>query len=228
MTPLPKGVIVGLRYLHGQELLHGKRDLIFAREGIVPMLLVAGAGVLLYRYVSAWLLLAAVVVLVFMMLLFRDPRRNVPAAALGVVSPADGTIELVEKTDRCVVQGDAYHIRIRVNALGTYTARSPAEGKIMNLRSAEQGVGADCPANALWVKTDEGDSVVLQFQGYRLGLAPRSFLRYGERVGQGHRCAYLRLARYADVYMPIAGKVLVEPGQRVLAGTDLIGRLPRA
>ena len=192
------------------------------------MLLVAGAGVLLYRYVSAWLLPAAGVVLVFMMLLFRDPRRTVPAAALGVVSPADGTVEVVEKTDRCVVQGEAYRIRIRVNALGTYTARSPVEGKIMNLHSGEQGVGPDCPANALWIKTDEGDSVVLQFQGYRLGLAPRSFLRYGERVGQGHRCAYLRLTRYADVYLPIAGKVLVEPGQRVLAGVDLLGRVPRA
>jgi phosphatidylserine decarboxylase len=67
---------------------------------------------------------------------------------------------------------------------------------------------------------------VLQFHGYRLGLAPRSFIRFGERIGQGHRCAYLRLAQYADVYIPIDGKVLVEPGQQVVAGTDLIGTVP--
>jgi phosphatidylserine decarboxylase len=76
------------------------------------------------------------------------------------------------------------------------------------------------------VRNDEGDDVVLQFGGYRLGLAPRSFIRFGERIGQGHRCAYLRLAKFADVYMPINGKVLVKPGQQLTAGTDLIGMVP--
>ena len=35
------------------------------------------------------------------------------------------------------------------------------------------------------------------------------------------------LTKFADVYMPINGKVVVEPGQRVIAGTDLIGTVPR-
>jgi len=190
------------------------------------MLLMAVAGILLIRYYDPWYALVPVVLLVFMFLLFRDPLREVPSVALGVVSPADGEVVSVEKTDRCVVQGEAHMIRIRISCLGTYTARSPVEGKVMDLRSSTEGVGPECPANALWVQTDEGDSVVLQFQGYRFGLAPRSFIRFGERIGQGHRCAYLRLAQYADVYMPIDGKVLVEPGQQVAAGSDLIGTVP--
>ena len=64
------------------------------------------------------------------------------------------------------------------------------------------------------------------FSGYRFGLAPRSFIRYGERVGQGQRCAYLRLTRLAEVHLPIDGKVLVEPGQVVRGGSDLIGKVP--
>lgn len=190
------------------------------------MALVAATGVYLVRYYDPWLALLPVFVFVLLYLLFRDPLREVPSIALGVVSPVDGEVVVVEQTDRCVVQGGAHRIRIRINSLGTYTARSPVEGKVMNLHSEAEGVGKDCPANALWVKTDEGDSVVLQFSGYRLGLAPRSFIRFGERVGQGHRCAYLRLAKYADVYLPIAGKVKVEPGQQVMAGTDLLGTVP--
>ncbi len=190
------------------------------------MLLVVAVGILLFRYGDPWLALVPGFLFVFMYLLFRDPLREVPSVALGVVSPADGEVILVETTDKCVVQGNAYRIRIRVNSLGTYTARSPIEGKVMDLHSREQGIGPDCPANALWVRNDEGDDVVLQFGGYRLGLAPRSFIRFGERIGQGHRCAYLRLAKFADVYMPINGKVLVKPGQRLTAGTDLIGMVP--
>ncbi|NNC56530.1 MAG: hypothetical protein HKO12_03165 [Woeseiaceae bacterium] len=206
--------------------MHGQRNPFVAQEGILPMVLVAAACVLLIRYYDPWLALVPAVLLVFMFLLFRDPIRLAPPVALGVVSPADGVVVAVETTDRCVVQGDAYMIRIRVSSLGTYTARSPVEGKVMDLKSSTEGVGPDCPANALWVQTDEGDSVVLQFTGYRFGLAPRSFIRFGERLGQGHRCAYLRLVQFAEVYMPIDGKVLVEPGQRVLAASDLIGTVP--
>lgn len=191
------------------------------------MALVAGAGVLLLTYANPWLALLPAVALVFLFLLFRDPRRQVPAVALGVVSPVDGIVESVEKTDACFLPGDAYRVRIRANSFGAYTVRSPVEGIIMDLKADAPDDAGDCPANALWLKTDEGDDVVLQFQGYRLGLAPRAFVRFGERLGQGHRCAYLRLAKYADVYMPLTGKVEVRPGARVLAGTDLLGRVPR-
>lgn len=190
------------------------------------MLFMVVTAVLLIRFYNPWLALIPAIVLVFMYLLFRDPIRSGPSAALGVVSPVDGEVVAVDTTNRCVVQGTANRVRIRINSLGSYTARSPVEGKVMDLQSSIQGVGPDCPANALWVQTDEGDDVVLQFRGYRLGLAPRSFVRFGERIGQGYRCAYLRLAMFAEVYMPINGKVLVEPGQRVVAGSDLIGTVP--
>ena len=190
------------------------------------MALIVAIGLLLIRYSNPWFALTPAILLVLSFLLFRDPRREVPSVALGVVSPVDGEVIEIEETDKCVVQGEAYRIRLRIDPLGTYTARSPVEGKVMDLHSNIEGVGQECPANALWVKTDEGDSVVLMFSDYRLGLPPRSFVRFGERVGQGHRCAYLRLAGFADVYMPVAGKVRARVGQHVLAGTDLLGTVP--
>lgn len=208
--------------------MHGKRNPFVAIEGVLPLLLVLVAMAVVIRYYEPWLALIPAILFVFMYLLFRDPHRSVPSVALGVVSPVDGEVVLVDTTDECVVQGDALRIRIRIDSFGAYTARSPIEGRIMDLHSREEGFGPECPANALWVRNDEGHDVVLQFEGFRLGLAPRSFIRYGERVGQGHRCAYLRLAKFADVFMPIDGKVLVEPGQQVTAGTDLIGRVPRS
>jgi len=192
------------------------------------MILVVAVGVVLLRYADPWLVLLPVILLALLYFLFRDPIREVPSVALGIISPADGTVVSVETTDKCVVQGEAYLLRIRVNGLGTYTARSPVEGKVMDLQSSVEGIGPDCPLNALWVQTDEGENVVLQFHGYRFGLAPRSFIRFGERIGQGHRCAYLRLAQYADVYMPITSKILVKPGQQVVAGEDLIATLTRS
>jgi phosphatidylserine decarboxylase len=193
---------------------------------VAPLALVAVLGVVVVRYANPWLALIPVILFFYLFLLFRDPRRPVPSVALGVVSPADGEVVSVEKTEACFLPGDTYRIRIRIDSFGTYTARSPVEGTIMDLR-ADAPENSDCPSNALWVKTDEGASVVLQFHGYRFGLAPRSFVGFGQRIGQGHRCAYLRLAKYADVFMPATGRVSVAPGDKVLAGSGVLGSIQR-
>ncbi len=206
--------------------MKGRRNPFVAREGIPFLLLVAAAGLYALVYWHFVFGLAAAAVFVALYLVFRDPRRRVPAEPLGVVSPVDGQVVAVDLTDKGVLQGEAHIVRIRIDALGTYTARAPVEGKIMDLRSVGDDRVAEYRTNAMWLQTDEGDDVVLQFSGYRFGLAPRSFIGFGERVGQGQRCAYLRLTRYAEVHLPIAAKVSVAPGDVVIAGTGLLARLP--
>ena len=181
---------------------------------------------LAFRYLGPVYLLGPGALFVLLWLIFRDPHRQIPAIPLGVVSPVDGRVTAVDLVDRGVVQGEAHRIFISIDMLGTYTARCPVEGVIKDLNTLAAEKVVDYRTNALWVQTDEGDSVVLQFHGYRLRLAPSAFVRYGERIGQGQRCAYLRLTGVAEVHLPIAGRVLVEPGQRVTAGLDVIGRLP--
>jgi phosphatidylserine decarboxylase len=206
--------------------LEGRRNLIVAGEGI-PFLIaiVVIAGAVLHFWGPVFAILPALVT-IYLLLIFRDPKREVPAVPLGVVSPADGVILDVGVTDKSALGGESHRIVIRVNSLGTYTARCPIEGKIMDLASEPLERPDFDDSNGLWVRTDEGDDVVLQFSGYRFGLAPLAFLRYGERVGQGQRCAYLRLTRQAEVQLPITSRVLVKAGQRVTAGADVLAKLP--
>lgn len=206
--------------------MRGRRNPFVAREGVPFIGLALALAVFALRYFPWWTVPIPLAGAVLLFLLFRDPHRSVPSVALGIVSPVDGDVVIVESTDRCVVQGEAYRVKIRIDAFGTYTARSPIEGRVMDLHSKAEGVGPDCPAQALWVQNDEGNNVVLQFHDYRFGLAPRASVGLGERVGQGDRCAYIRLARYVELFLPIGGKVLVAPGDRVVAGTDVIGAVP--
>lgn len=206
--------------------MEGRRNPFVAREG-VPFLVLAATGfVLALRFLDIAVAVASALLFFVLVLLFRDPRRNIPASPLGVVSPVDGQVVEVDLVDKGVLHGEAHRVRIRIDSFGTYTARAPVEGKIMNLRSVNGDQVVDYETNALWIQTDEGDDVVLQFQGYRLGLAPKSFVRFGERLGQGQRCIYLRLTRIAELHLPIASTVLVKPGQVVTAGSDLIGKVP--
>ena len=206
--------------------MQGQRNPFVAREGIVLLLLVALAGGITWHYLGLAYALIPALVFAWLFLIFRDPRRSVAAVPLGIVSPVDGTVTDVELTDSSLLGGEAHRVVIRVDSLGTYTARCPVEGKIMDFRGNGNSESVRRFSSGLWVQTDEGEDVVLQFNGHRLGLPPVAFMRYGERVGQGQRCAYLRLTRQAEIQFPINGRVLVEPGQRITAGADLLGKLP--
>ncbi len=206
--------------------MRGKRSSFVAREGIPFLIAGLAATFAAWRFGELAYAIAPALLVVWMFLIFRDPVRGVPAVPLGVISPVDGTVVEVGLTDNGALSGEAHRILIRVNSLGTYTARCPSEGKIMDFRVAVPESVAVGLASGLWVQTDEGDDVVLQFRGHRFGLAPVAFLGYGERVGQGQRCAYLRLTRLAEVQLPIHSRVHVTAGQQVAAGVDLLAKLP--
>jgi len=208
--------------------LEGRRNPFVAREGLPFLFIAALAFGLSARYLDTVFAVSAAAVLFVLLLVFRDPNRAIPASPLGVVSPVDGRVIDVSLVDNGVLQGEAHRVQIQIDSFGTYTARAPIEGKVMDLRSETGDAVADYRTNAMWIRTDEGDDVVLQFHGHRFGLAPRSFVGFGERIGQGQRCAYLRLTRVAELHLPIESQILVEPGQIVLAGTDLVGKVPHS
>lgn len=198
---------------------------IVADEGIPVLLGLAGVAGLVWYFGGFGRALFALVPLAFACLLFRDPRRRVATAPLGVVSPVDGKILETEATEAGVLNVHAQRIVIRVNPFGTYTARAPVEGKVMDLHCDIEGGAQPRAADGLWLKTDEGDDVVLRFRGHRFGLVPAAIVGYGSRIGQGQRCARLRWTRYADLEVPESARVTVSAGQRVTAGSDVLAEL---
>lgn len=206
--------------------MKGRRNPFIAREG-VPIFGAALLLSVLAWYSTAWpVALAATLPLAWTTLVFRDPRRRIPASPLGIVSPVDGRISEIGVSDCGVLNGEVHRLLIRIDSFGTYTARSPAEGKVMDLRCDLPAERRSEYSRGLWVRTDESQDILLQFRGYRFGIAPRAFLGFGERVGQGQRCAYLRLTREAELELPLESRILVETGQTVRAGNTLLARLP--
>ena len=92
-----------------------------------------GTGVA-WQYAGVNYSIPLAMLFIYFVLVFRDPRRDVPAVPLGIVSPVDGIVVGIGLTDKSVLNGEAHKIIIRVHSLGTYTARLPVEGKIMDFR----------------------------------------------------------------------------------------------
>ena len=165
---------------------------------------------------------------------FRDPDRVIPADEGAVVSPADGKVITCEK----VAQSDYYEgeclkisifmtvFNVHVNRMvydGTVTAVNYHPGKFFsaNLDKASR----ENEHNALTLEAPGGQQMaVVQIAGLvarRIvcGLQPGATLVRGERFGM--ICFGSRL----DVYLPPETETKVAVGEKVAAGTSILGYL---
>ncbi len=184
-----------------------------------------GLLVLLFalKFQQWWLVILCALYFVAAFLLFRDPHRTVPSIPLAVVSPVDGTIEIIECLQDGLLKREALYLKIKLDKTGAYTTRSPTEGKIMSLSDAESGSRL-IETHGLWVRTDEQDDVVmlLRGSGYKSLYPAVADIHYGERVGQGDRIGLNRLADYVELYLPAGVKLLVGLGDKVYAASSVL------
>jgi phosphatidylserine decarboxylase len=202
-----------------------------APEGRLFVIVTAWMAVLtlLSGYSDAGVLLLSLAIA--LMLVFRDFGRRLPPAALGLVAPVDGVVQAVDNATDPFSGGPAHRIVIRQRALGEYNLHAPQEATV--LRRSWPGRDADGPADpqlagqlGLAFETDEAQTFSVAFD---LRHWPR-FVRVGavagNRVGRGKRLGFAGFGSTVTLWVPVQSAVTARVGQRVRAGTDLLGELP--
>lgn len=195
---------------------------ILAVEGW-PFVLVFLLAAITLQDLGGWpFAVPALALMLLTVLKFRDPERKVPPVALGIVSPVDGRVlEVGPARDECL-EREALRIVLRVSFFSVYSFRAPAEGKVMEYRG--NGLRPGMLGKGLWLRTDENDDVRMMLYGPQWAR-PQARIRYGERLGQGQRCGFLRLARRAELLLPASARAEVAPGDRVRGGSGLVALL---
>jgi len=211
----------------------GKYAPILAKEGW-PHVGISLAAAVLAHYYLGWLWAAPLWLLVlFVLQFFRDPPRRIPAEPLGIVSPADGRVVFVGKTEDPYLNRPAIKISVFMNVFNVHVNRSPMEGKVMErwyhagrfVNAVLDKSSAENERNAIWLQSDEGDDVIsVQVAGL---IARRIFcyVQPGERLGQGERYGFIRFGSRLDVYLPENSVIKTSLGVRVKAGSDIIAFL---
>lgn len=196
---------------------------LIAREGLwLIALTLAGALLIAHQYGLDNGLIAAVLPLL-LILKFRDPGRRVPPVPLGIVSPVDGRVIDLQPVSDSPLGEAALRLTLRIDTFAAYSVRAPVEGKVLEPPKSMPGCGL---RRGLWLRTDECDELIMAIKGPRLGRpAPRA--RVGERLGQGHRCGWLRLGTRAVLDLPANAKLHVKPGDRVRSGSSVLAEFGR-
>lgn len=186
---------------------------------IIPMVVLV---FVLHATIDWWAGLPVALLLIPVILFFRDRPCRVAAEPLAVIAPMDGTVTHRRECYDPFLDREAIRITIRLSLFGAYYFRSPVEGTTLEL-SGEAVAGF--PGTVSWLRTDEGDDIVVTVShGITLGARPCRG-SYGERVGQGRCCGTRRLALQVDVYLPVHSRVMVDLHTRVQAGSTVLGKL---
>lgn len=204
-----------------------------AREGWVYLFTLALAALILY-FVSPWVALVPVLLLLFVGYFFRDPERPIPTGDRQVVSPADGRVMYVREIDEPrFLGGKALQVSIFLSVFNVHINRSPVAGRVAYKEYVPGRF------EAAWVdkveEINERSYIGLEHGAHKVlvaqiaGLVARRILTWpkvGDQLERGERFGLIKFGSCTQVYLPLGSEVLVKAGDRVVGGTTLIGRLP--
>ena len=204
-----------------------------AREGFPFMLAALAPLVIVFWFDGPWWLKAALILAsVFVTAFFRDPERVVPPGEDSLVSPADGKVILVERIfDARFLNAEALKVSIFMNLFNVHVNRVPASGRVVRIvYNPGRFFSANLDKASL---ENEHNAVVAEGPGGKLfvfnqiaGLVARRIvcnLREGTRIRKGERFGLIRFGSRLDVYLPANFSAAVKVGDRVRAGSTILG-----
>ena len=169
---------------------------------------------------------------------FRHPPRQPPTRPGLVVAPADGLICVVDEeippSELGLAATPLPRISIFLSLLDAHVQRAPIGGEVVTVAhrpglfvSADlAAASSDNERNSILIRSPEGAEVVaVQIAGLLArrivcGVTP------GDKIAIGDTYGLIRYGSRLDTYLPAGSDILVEVGQRALAGETALAELP--
>ncbi len=204
---------------------------LLAREGWIHIALAVAAAAGVSLWIGGIPALVLWLVAGFVVQFFRDPRRQVPAGQHLAVCPADGKVVFAGPVQDPYLDRSAFKVSIFMDVFSVHANRIPVAGLVREvwyergkfLNAALDKASEQNERNALWLHSEsQGDIICVQVAG----LIARRILchvRPGDRVQRGQRYGFIRFGSRVDVYLPMGFTPRVEIGDRVHAGSKVLG-----
>jgi len=195
-------------------------------EGLAPLavLAVVIAAALWLRW---WpVAVVALLLLVFTVSFFRDPRRVIPADPQTIVAPADGRVVEITPTETGTMIGiflSVFDVHVqRAPVAGVIRSVQYVPGRFLDARNPQAGPLNERRVTVL--ESDAGDRVEVR---QIAGLIARRIVGWageGARVAKGDRLGMIRFGSRVELYLPAGMEITVQVGARAVGGETIVAR----
>lgn len=203
------------------------------RDGFFYALGLGAVAVILWVLKMPAVLIAVPIILaLFFLWFFRDPKRDVPQGPGQIVSPADGIVTQAEWLE--TTSGNRLRLSIFLNVFDVHVNRAPVGGVVTTVEfRSGQFLNAMKPESVLH---NEQTLIVIDAGGYEVsfkqiaGLLARRIVcnvKAGDRVERGQRIGLIKFGSRVDVLLPAEAELKVKTGMRVRGGASVLAVVPQ-
>jgi phosphatidylserine decarboxylase len=205
-----------------------------AKAGLPYIFASAFVTVVLSLIGFAYLALVGILVTFFICYFFRDPDRVTPQKSGAVISPADGRVVYtgIEETNP-FIEGPCLKIGIFMSIFNVHVNRIPFSGSIKKIlyfpgkfyAADKKKASLENEQNAVILETENNSEICFV---QIAGLVARRIIcgvQEGDHVIRGQRFGLICFGSRVDVYLPSDTSLEVTKGDRVKAGSSIIGYL---
>ncbi|MGZ5244747.1 MAG: phosphatidylserine decarboxylase family protein [Bacteroidia bacterium] len=215
------------------------------REGrlflIVLAVLLIALNIGLYGRVPEYafwgMLILTIVIFGFFTQFFRHPTRNLTSAEGSIVSPADGTIVVIEEVyEDEYLKDQRLQVSIFMSPTNVHLNRVPLSGTVEYYKyHAGKYLVAFHPKssklnerNTAVITNSKGQKVLMRQIAGAVARRIRFYLKPGQVVKQGEELGFIKFGSRMDIFMPIGTEICVKMGDKVKGGVTLLAKLPEA
>lgn len=183
---------------------------------------------------AGWLFLFLGLLLTgFFLYFFRDPDRPAPTGEGLLLSPADGRVISLERLrEERFLKQPAQKLSIFMNVFDVHVNRAPVAGQVLGTAyQPGRYLAANRPEApdqneqlAVHLKTTNGAEVVMVQIAGLLARRIISYVQEGDTLDRGERVGLICFGSRVDLYFPPECQVQVRVGQKVKAGSSILGR----
>jgi phosphatidylserine decarboxylase len=179
-----------------------------------------------------WLTVPGLLGAGFFAYFFRDPERPLPRGPETIVSPADGKVVVADQVQEDqFFHGPARRVAIFMNIFDVHVNRAPVAGTVAGQKHKPGAFQAAFRREA--ALQNEQQALLLEGENGRrvlvvqiAGLLARRIISYaglGDRLARGERFGMICFGSRVDLYLPPTVELRVKVGDRVKAGSSIIG-----
>ena len=189
----------------------------------------------LYKYypVIAWIIfIISLLFFAFIISFFRVPERKHTIDDTKIISPADGTIVVIEEVFMEEFNiGQCVQISVFMSPLNVHLNRIPINGKIIyNQYHPGKYLVAWHPKSSLlnerWSIAIEHSKGIILCKQIAGAVAKRiiNYTKVGDKVNQTNEYGFIKFGSRVDILIPTSAKVLVKLNEKVKGGVTCLAK----
>ena len=191
------------------------------------LLAILNTAIILFTGALPWVevpvLIASLLLLLFILRFFRDPKRAVPQEGF-IYAPADGKVVVIEKTTESeYFKDERIQVSIFMSVWNVHINWYPVAGKQSYyqyhpgkyLLARHPKSSTENERNTLVTKTTGGSEILTR---QIAGIVARRIISYAtarKSVKLGDEMGFIRFGSRVDIFLPVGTEILVQPGQTV-------------